>query len=104
MRSLIKPDDNWSLWAIIIAGTGLSIWLEQAYRWAAKISGPVLALVTAMILSNVRIMPTESPAYDFIGRYLVPLAIPMLLFRANALQIARTTGSMFVVVHISSIG
>ncbi|MCI0535720.1 MAG: DUF819 family protein [Verrucomicrobiales bacterium] len=104
MQPLVKPDDTWLLWAVIIAGTGLSIWLEQTYRWAAKISGPVIALVTAMILSNVRIMPMASPAYDFVGTYLVPLAIPLLLFRANALQIARTTGSMFVVFHISTIG
>src|SRR5262245_10884930 len=57
-----------------------------------------------MILSNIRIMPMDSPVYDFIGTYLVPLAIPLLLFRANALHIARTTGSMFMIVHISSLG
>jgi uncharacterized membrane protein len=101
---LIKADDNWLLWAVIISGTGVSIWLEQTYRWAAKLSGPVLALLIAMILSNIHIMPMDSPAYDFIGTYLVPLAIPLLLFRANALRIARTTGSMFLIVHISSLG
>src|SRR5439155_27305941 len=104
VHSLIKPEDNWLLWAVIIGGTGASIWLEQTYRWAAKVSGPVLALVTAMFLSTIRIMPTDAPAYDFIGSYLVPLAIPLLLFRANALRIARTTGSMFVIFHISSLG
>jgi uncharacterized membrane protein len=104
MHPLIKPEDTWLLWAVVISGTGLSIWLEQTYRWAAKLSGPVLALLIAMILSNVGIMPMESPVADFIGTYLVPLAIPLLLFRANAVRIARTTGSMFVIVHISSIG
>lgn len=104
MHPLIKPDDNWLLWTVIISGTGVSIWLEQTYRWAAKLSGPVLALLIAMILSNLGIMPMDSPAYDFIGSYFVPLAIPLLLFRANALRIARTTGSMFVIVHISSVG
>jgi len=104
VQSLIKPDDNWLLWAVIIAGTGTSIWLEQTYRWAAKLTGPVLALLMAMVLSNINVMPMESPAYDFIGTYLVPLAIPLLLFRANALHIARTTGSMFLIVHVSALG
>ena len=79
MNSLIRSDDAWALWAVIIAGTAGSIWLEQTYRWAAKISGPVLALVIAMTLSNIGIMPTKAPSYDFIGDYLVPLAIPLLL-------------------------
>ena len=104
MKSLISPDDYWTLWALIIAGTGLSIWLEQTYKWAAKLSAPVLALVMAMTLSNVGIMPLNSSAYDFVGTYLVPLAIPLLLFRANAFQIARQTGRMFVAFHISSVG
>ena len=104
MHSLIRPDDYWSLWAVMIAGTGLSIWLEQSYRWAARISAPVLALVMAMSLSNLRLMPTTSPAYDFVGDYLVPLAIPLLLFRANAVRIVRETRWMFVAFHVSALG
>jgi len=35
---------------------------------------------------------------------LVPLAIPLLLFRANVFHIVRTTGSMFLIFHISALG
>jgi uncharacterized membrane protein len=104
MTSLIHPENAWALWAVIAAGTGIAIWLEQSYQWAAKISGPVLALVMAMILSNVGIMPTAAPCYDFVGDYLVPLAIPLLLMRANLLKIARETGWMFVAFHLSALG
>jgi len=104
MTSLIQPADTWTLWAVIIAGTGLAIWLEQTYRWGARLTAPVLALGLAMLLSNLGIMPNDSPAYNFIGDYLVPLAIPLLLFRANALQIARRTGAMFLAFHISALG
>src|SRR5689334_21860516 len=57
-----------------------------------------------MALSNTGVVPVESPAYDFVGTWLIPLAIPLLLFRANIVQILRTTGRMFVSFHISSVG
>ena len=91
MTSLITPEDFTTLWALIILGTGAAIWLEQNYKWAAKLSGPVVALLIAMVLSNTGLVPVESPAYDFVGTWLVPLAIPLLLFRANVVQILRTT-------------
>jgi uncharacterized membrane protein len=104
MNSLISPNDSWTLWALIVSGTALAIWLEQTRKWAARLSGPVLALLIAMGLSNTGVMPAKSPAYDFVDDYLVPLAIPLLLFRANALQIMRSTGRMFLAFHLSSIG
>jgi uncharacterized membrane protein len=104
MNTLISPENTWTLWAIIVAGTAIAIWLEQNYRWAAKLSGPVLAMVMAMVLSNVGIMPTEAPSYDFVGSYLVPLAIPLLLLRANLFTIARETGWMFLAFHLSVLG
>jgi len=104
MQTLIAPENTWALWAVILVGTAIAIWLEQTYRWAAKLSGPVLALVTAMILSNIGVMPTQAPSYDFVGSYLVPLAIPLLLLRANLVTIARETGGMFLAFHISVLG
>jgi uncharacterized membrane protein len=64
----------------------------------------VLALLIAMLLSNTRVMPAQSPAYDFVEDYLVPLAIPLLLFRANAFQIVRSSGRLFLAFHVSSVG
>jgi uncharacterized membrane protein len=104
MRSLIQAGDYASLWAIIGVGTALAIWLEQRYRWAARLSGPVLALLIAMTLSNLHVMPAASPAYDFVTDWLVPLAIPLLLCRANLREIIRTGGRVFLIFHISSIG
>ncbi len=104
MFPLISASDSWTLWALITAGTALSLWLEARYRWAAKISAPVLALLLAMVLSNTGVMPTDAPAYDFIGTWLVPLALPLLLLQANVIRIARETGKLFLAVHLSTLG
>lgn len=104
MKPLVAPTDHWTLFALMTAGTALSLWLEGRCRWAEKLSAPVLALLLAMVLSNTGIMPTDAPAYDFIGTWLVPLALPLLLQQANIVRIARETGRLFLAVHLSTLG
>src|ERR1041384_5669107 len=104
MQPILNPQDSWPLWGIILGGTALCIYLEQTYKWAARTSGPVLAIVGAMLLSNFKLMPTESSAYDLVDGFLVPTAIPLLLFRANVVRIFRESKSMFLAFHIASVG
>ncbi len=104
MDTLISEHDPVLLWSLIALGTATSIWLEQTYRWAARLSGPVLGLLIAMILSNTRVMPATADAYDFVGEWIVPLAIPLLLFRANLREILRVGRRLFLVFHVSAVG
>ena len=104
METLISPDSFGVLWAFITIGTAGAIWAEQRYRWAARLSGPVIALLIAMVLTNLRVLPSTSPAYDFVGSWLVPLAIPLLLFRANIREIIKTGGRVFLIFHLSALG
>ena len=104
MTTLVPATDHATLWALITAGTAAALWLEQTYRWAGRLSGPVLALLIAMILSNTRVVPTESPACDFVGDWLVPLAIPMLPMRANLREIARMGWRRLLAFSLASLG
>lgn len=104
MNSFIPPDFAWPIWALIISGAAVSIWLEQQYKWAAKLSGPVVALLVGMVLSNFRIMPVESPHYDIVDGYLVRIAVPLLLLRANLFRIWRETGKMLIPFHLATVG
>lgn len=102
--SLIQPDNTWTLWAILIGIAALSITLEQKYQWASKLSGPVLALVAMMFLSNIGVTPIESPVYDDVWGYIVPMAIPLLLFQCNIKKIGRESGRLLVLFILSSLG
>lgn len=104
MESFIHPDDAWTIWAIMLGCVGVSIWLEQTRMWAAKITGPVLALIVAIALSNTKILPLASPSYDLVWDYVVPLCIPLLLFRASIFKIVKTSGSMFKAFHVAALG
>ena len=104
MTTLISADQSWMLFAILVVIAAVSIRLEQRYLWAAKVSACVLCLVFAMALANLRVIPTDAAAYDFIWSYLVPLAIPFLLFQADFRKIWRESGRMFGIFILGSLG
>lgn len=104
MDSFISPYDHWMLWTILIGIASLSILLEQRNKIAAKLTGPVLALVFGMLLSNLGVVPTRALTYDIIWDYVVPLAIPLLLMKLNIRKIIKETGRMFGAFHVSALG
>lgn len=103
MSTLISPDDTWTLWAIVIGITALSFYIEQKYKIGAKISSVLLALIGSLILVNLRIMPTTSPVFTAIGDYILPLAIPLLLFQSNLKKIIKDSGKLFLIFHVAAL-
>lgn len=102
--TLISAENTWALWAILTGIAAGSIWLEQKYAWASKVTGCIIALVAAMALSNFKIIPVDAPTYDAVWSYVVPLAIPMLLFNANVNKIKRESGRLLIIFLISGVG
>lgn len=100
----ISADNLWALWTIMAGWAAITIYLEQKYDWASKLSGAIIALLGAMILSNLGIIPTDAPAYDSVWSYVVPLAIPMLLFKSDLRKIWRESGRLLIIFLISSLG
>lgn len=103
-NTLIQADDTLTLWGIIIIVASLSIFLEQRFSWAAKITGAIIALLIAIFLSNTGIIPTESAVYDSVWTIIVPLAIPLLLFHVNIKKLFKESGRLLLIFLISSIG
>lgn len=105
MNSLISPENTWMLLAVMCASVAASIYLEQTYAWASKVSGAVIALILALVLVNVGVLPTHAPLFDdIVWGYAVPMAIPLLLLQANMTKIWRETGRMLFVFLIGSAG
>ena len=103
-NTLIKADDIWLLWAFLAGWAAVSIYLEQKYKWASKLSGAIIALLGAMILANLKIIPTESVVYDTVWGYVIPLAIPLLLYQANIVKIMKESGRLLIMFFLSSAG
>lgn len=104
MTTLISADNHITLFALLCAICAIVIFLEQNYKWAAKITGCILVLLITLVLSNLRVIPESAAAYDFVGNYLVPMALPLLLFKANVKSILKDSGRLTVLFLIGAVG
>ena len=103
--TLVAADDTWTLLFILVASVATAIFLEQKYAWASKISGAIIALIMALVLSNLGVIPIHSTLYDdIIWGYAVPIGIPLLLLQCNMKKIWKETGRMMVVFIIGAVG
>ena len=98
---LIGPEQDFAIWAVLIALAGFGFWSER-YPWGRKYSGVMLLITAAIVLANLRIIPTSAPAYDVVWDYLVPIAIPLLLFEADLKRIVRESGPTLIAFIIGS--
>ena len=102
--SLLSADDTWALWTILIVFAAFSLYAEQHWKWAEKLSGPMLGVLLAIIAVNLKIIPAEAPVYDAVWTYCIPLGVSMLLFRARMRDIVKDTGKMFLCFNLTAVG
>ena len=103
--TLISPDDVWALLFVMCASIFAAIFLEQKFRLASKITGAIIALLIALVLSNAGIIPSSCALYDdVVWGIIVPIAMPMLLLRCNLKKIWSQTGHLLVIFLIGALG
>ena len=93
--SLIPADNIFALGAILFCVAWLAFLIDTK-PLGKKTSGVIWALGVSMLLSNIGIIPFSSPSYDFVGGSLVPLAIPLLLLKADLRRIFRESGGVMI--------
>jgi uncharacterized membrane protein len=98
---LIGADQEFAIWAVLIGLAGFGFWCER-FGWGRKYSGVMMLITAAIVLSNLKIIPTAAPAYDAVWNYLVPIAIPLLLFEADLKRIVRESGPTLFAFVIGS--
>lgn len=104
METWIAADNHLILWAFVMLAAAAAIVMEQNCRWAAKIPGAVIALLIALFFSNLGIIPTDAPVYDAVWGYIVPLAIPLLLFQLDIHSVLKESGRLLFLFLLSSMG
>lgn len=104
-HTLIGPEDTWGLLGAMCLSVALAIFLEQRYRWAARVSGSIIALILAMVMANIGVIPTSCVLYDdIVWGVIVPMGIPLLLLQCNLKKIWREAGKMLTVFLIGAAG
>lgn len=105
MNTLVSPENTWVLMSVMLISVAVSVYLEQTYAWASRISGAVIALIFALVLVNTNIISPHAELYDdIVWGYVVPIAIPLLLLQTNIVKIWRETGRLLVIFLIGAAG
>lgn len=102
VETLIQADDHLALWTFILVAATSAIVIEQRFKWASKVPGAVIALLIAIAASNLKIIPTDAPTYDIVWGYIVPLAIPLLLFKTNIQSLIKESWKLLLLFLVSS--
>lgn len=102
--SIISPDSSTLLWAVIMALAAFGFWAEQHTKFGRLMTGVIMSMMAAMLLANLKIIPTEAMVYETIYSRILPLSIPLLLFRANLTTALRDGGPTLWAFGIGSAG
>lgn len=103
MNSFISPDNHWAVWAVLLCAAAFGLWAEQT-RLGGRLSAAVVTIAATFVLSNVGLLPVDAPAYSMVWSYLVPLAIPLLLLRADIRRIVRESGPTLLAFLVGGVG
>ncbi|XP_047971779.1 uncharacterized membrane protein YjcL-like isoform X2 [Salvia hispanica] len=99
---VVSADDNWGVWTALFATGAFGLWSEKT-KIGSMISGALVSILVGLAASNLGIIPHDAPAYSAVFQYLLPLTIPLLLFRADLRQVVRTTGTLFLAFLLGSV-
>lgn len=101
--TLIAADNDFAMWAIMLALVALAFKLEKT-TLGQKISGTIIVITCGALLSNFKIISPASNVFGTIGEVGVPIAIILLLFNANLKKIFKESGPTLVAFIFGAIG
>ncbi|KAK7270468.1 hypothetical protein RIF29_23633 [Crotalaria pallida] len=100
---LISPHDQWGNWTALFAIAAFGIWSEKATKLGSILSGPMVSILIGLAASNIGILSSKVPAYDAVMQFLLPLAVPLLLFRADLRRVINSTGALLFPFLLGSV-
>jgi len=102
-QAIIDSELNFLVWGMLLLLAYLGFWADRT-KLGSKVSGAAVILSAGMILSNLRVMPLQAPAYSVVWEYLVPLAISLLLLKANLRRVFSETKGMLAAFFLGACG
>uniref|UniRef100_A0A7S0BM01 DUF819 domain-containing protein n=1 Tax=Rhodosorus marinus TaxID=101924 RepID=A0A7S0BM01_9RHOD len=85
----------WLTLAVMFSASTAGIVGEKT-KLGGHVSAPLITMLLTILASEAGVIPSTSAVYDVTNRYIVPIAIPMLLYEADLRKILRTSKSMLI--------
>nr|VDD17382.1 unnamed protein product [Brassica rapa] len=99
---LISGNDEWGTWTALFATGAFGLWSEKT-KVGSAVSGALVSTLIGLAASNLGIISSEAPAFAVVLNFLLPLAVPLLLFRADLRRVVKSTGKLLLAFLIGSI-
>lgn len=99
---IISPTDSWGTWTALFASAAFGLWSEKT-KIGSALSGPLVATLVGLAASNLGIIASEAKAYSVVMDFLLPLAVPLLLYRADIRSVIKSTGKLLLAFLIGSV-
>ncbi|CAL5323220.1 unnamed protein product [Camellia sinensis] len=99
---LISPHDQWGTWTALFSVGAFGIWSEKT-KIGSTLSGALVSTLVGLAASNLGIISSEAPAYTIVLEFLLPMAVPLLLFRADLRRVIRSTGTLLLAFLLGSV-
>ncbi|XP_056849625.1 uncharacterized protein LOC108836233 [Raphanus sativus] len=98
---LISPNDQWGMWTALFATGTFGLWSEKT-KIGSAMSAALVTTLIGLAASNLGIISSEAPAFSVMMNFLLPLAVPLLLFRADLRRVIQSTGKLLFAFLIGS--
>ncbi len=98
----IEAENFFALGAVILGLAWFGTWADTN-AIGRKTSGVLWVIVGGLALSNLGFIPLSAPLYDFVGGYLVPLGIPLLLYKADLRRIFKESGIVLIIFFFAGV-
>ena len=99
---LVSASDHWGNWTFLLSTAALGIWSEKRTPVGKALSGALVSVLLGLAASSAGVVAADTPAYRVVLEYLLPLAIPLLLFRADLRRVLRSTGALLLAFLLGS--
>nr|XP_043634760.1 uncharacterized membrane protein YjcL-like [Erigeron canadensis] len=99
---LISPSDHWGNWTALFSIGAIGSWSEKT-TIGNMLSGALVSTLIGLAASNIGLVSCEAKAYSAVLEYLLPLAVPLLLFRADLFRVFKSTGKLLLAFLIGSV-
>ena len=81
---------------------GIVLLRSERTKIGSTLSGSLVSILVGLAASNVGIVSSEVPAYDVVLQFLLPVAVPLLLFRADLRRVIKSTGTLLLAFLLGS--
>lgn len=100
-QATLHGDPSFVLTAVLLLSV-FGVTLERRTMVGKALSAPLATMGLALTVANLGIVPFVSPLYTMINKFLVPLAVPLLLFDSDLKRVFNDTGSLLLCFFIGA--